>query len=374
MIDIGKPLMAVFLGVMTWLVYSGLTAVIPKQIRTCCRIGRTFFWRSLLNGVVSYIAVLAIIFGVILVAKAPGILFYVGAAAFLTLAGSSIGLLLVGGLFNMIDADAHPYKALAAGIVIVGSLNAFSAAGQVIAMLVGAYGLGTIILYLRGAALDLPAEPEGAAASSAAFSGIKPLKPGAPGVSPAFQAGPAGREAMSSFKGGELLLAALAVAAFFVGMHYSEKLEKISPLFKAMNQAAAAPASQPAVEAVPPASTPIPVPPLSVVPEPAADNIPPAAVRSAPPTELEKKVSEIEMPAIDLAARMWAYRVQAGEFTLKELKGDSENWIITDDYKFALFWKMEKLLQAGPVEPLTKAEHQTLDASKEKTRRLLGGR
>jgi hypothetical protein len=361
--DIGKPLMAVFLGIMTWLMYAGLTAVIPRQIRTCCRIGKTFIWKSLLNGVVAYIAVLAVIFGVILVAKTPGILFYVGAAALITLAGSSIGLLLVGGLFNLIDAEAHPYKALAAGIVIVGCLNAFSTAGQVIAMLVGAYGIGTIVLYLRGAALDLSALPE-ASASPAAFSGIKPLQPGALGVTPAFQAGPVSREAGSSFRSGDFLLAALAVAAFFVGMHYSASLEKISTLFKTVEETAPAPAPLPA-------SRGIPVPPLSDVSEPAEDKTAPAAVKTAPPTELEKKVAELEMPIVDLEARMWAYRIQEGEFTLKELKSDAEGWIVTEDYKTVLFWKMDKLLKAGPVQPLTKAEHQTLDAVKEKMRQLL---
>jgi len=175
--DIGKPALSVLLGVLAWLLYAGMITAFPKQLNTCYRLGKTFIWRSLLNGIIAYAAMCASLFAVLFFAKTSGIMLYISVIGILSMAGCSAGFMLAGSLFNIIDGAKTPYRALTAGIAASVSVNVFSDSGQLITILIGIYGLGTIILNLRGAWLDLPAEPA-AAPVPAILSGITPVRPG----------------------------------------------------------------------------------------------------------------------------------------------------------------------------------------------------
>lgn len=93
-------------------------------------------------------------------------------------------------------------------------------------------------------------------------------------------------------------------------------------------------------------------------------------VEADPLAALNAEIESILLTTIDLDARMWALRIQAGEFSAEALKGESAGWIISEEYKASLFVKIEALLRAGSAAPLTKAEHAALKAAKEKVRQL----
>jgi|GEM_PF-2374279 len=351
--DIGKPLLLAFIGFLAWLIYSAVIAVFPGQLKTCFRLGKTFIWRSLLNGVIAYAAVAAILFAALSFSRTPGIISYLSAAGLLSIAGCSVGFMLLGSLFDFIDATKNPYQALAAGIAVSGAVNSMSGYGEVFTFLVGAYGLGAIILNIRGMALDLPPEPADQP-GPASYSPVTPLTPGKPGGPSGFRtSSPGAAESRGTVKGGEILLAALSLIILFFAVRYVDRLAKTN-VFPETSNDAGSPAASPSA---------------------APQQQPPQANREArqddPLADLKRKAAEIEWPTIDLDARMWAYRIQNGEFTAETLKGYSENWIISEDYKTALFRKIDQLLKSGPVTPLTKTEHDALRESTEKASRVI---
>ena len=84
------------------------------------------------------------------------------------------------------------------------------------------------------------------------------------------------------------------------------------------------------------------------------------------------KMSAAEYPVIDLAARMWARRIQDKEFTAEQLEGYSRNWIASENYKKDLFIRIRRLLAAGPVQPLTREESERLNEAAERSMAIPG--
>jgi len=105
--------------------------------------------------------------------------------------------------------------------------------------------------------------------------------------------------------------------------------------------------------------------------EPAADARRDIAAE-ADETSMYQQASDILSPVIELNARMWAGRIQEGEFTEQALKKNSSRWIATESYKKDLFGRIRQLLAAGEVTPLTAQERGKVDAANKKVRAMLG--
>lgn len=89
---------------------------------------------------------------------------------------------------------------------------------------------------------------------------------------------------------------------------------------------------------------------------------------------LAEKVADAHKPVLELEARMWAHRIQGGEFTIKGLKEESRGWIVSDAYKEILFARIARLLRDGEVKPLTAEESKKLETVMEESRSILGAK
>lgn len=365
--DIGKPLFALILGIIAWGLYSAVFAVFRKQLTACYRIGRIFAWRSLVNGLIAYGAVIALAFAVVFLAKTGGFILIISLISILTLAGWSVGLMLAGSLIFMLDGTRRPYLALAAGVVLAGLSNISADYSKWVFGLIGIYGLGAIIVYLRGGWLDLPAETE-----TTAIHGITPLMPGQEGLEGKFsRSARGGRTSKPAFSGPEFLLAAAGLALLLVLPRYAGKLQKAGPLL-APRGAGSAPL-QPHEASDPVAGEQQASPVAGDISQGrgGAGAVPPGAIDVGPYSAVAQRVYEMERPTLDLQARMWAYRIQDGEFSAEELKGDAENWIMSDAHKADLLGRIDKYLEAGNVRPLTRDEHALLESVRQRSNKLI---
>lgn len=74
------------------------------------------------------------------------------------LAGLSIGLLALGGLFGFMDPQAKPYSALMLGLALLWTARMFSVEiSNWLCLLIGIFGVGAILVHYRGEDREPPA-------------------------------------------------------------------------------------------------------------------------------------------------------------------------------------------------------------------------
>ncbi|MBU2572473.1 MAG: hypothetical protein KKH28_00130 [Elusimicrobia bacterium] len=340
--DIGKPIIILLLGVLIWGVYSFLMVLFPGFFRDCFRTARALPSRSLLNGTVALAISLLAVFGAAFFIGGNRALFLGGLFAVFQIAGSAVGLVIIGSLGGVIDTEKRPCSALAVGIIITWLVRIFSAdAAEILNLAVAIYGVGAVTLYFRGEAPEAPPEelpqgqempPAGAGELERKFRERRDAPPGTAGAR-------AGSDIIWVF-----VAVAVVCAVFYA---YKNSIRNIVSPDGAAGPAAAG---------------------QGPAPQSAAGE-----GRNRDLTSVTERMSAVKFPVIDLDARRWAYRIQGKEFTVEQLEGYSVNWTTAESYKKELFVRIRKLLAAGPVTPLTSEERDRLDRASEEANAILEG-
>lgn len=162
--DIGKPVVLVGLGVLIWAAYSLVILIFSGFFRDCFRTARELPGRSFLNGAAALGIALLFVFGSAFLLGGNRALFAGGLFMAFQIAGSAVGLVIIGSLGGVIDVEKRPRSALAAGIIISWLVRVFSTdAAEIFNLALAVYGVGAVTLYFRGetpAAQVVEVQPE----------------------------------------------------------------------------------------------------------------------------------------------------------------------------------------------------------------------
>lgn len=393
-VNLGGFLMAGMLAFVMWIFFCIVAGIFPNFYRQSYRLGKTRFGESFLNGLLIFALFFVLFFalGFLFKGSANMIPLFAVMAVF-SLAGSVIGVALLGGAGNIIDGEKRPAAALAVGMTLIWIISVFSEEiASWINMAVGTYGAGAMLLYFRGARVRDPDEPI-----------IKPEAREKAGGPPerTEPAGPARKE--SFFGNFGYLIAAVAMAVFaFYGIKLYNKMfsrQAISQSPAKIPQAKSAPVQNLSskeisgeaerllsemrskglgYQDVKNASRSWPIPeeqkkrilrkiaealnisdPDTITPEGLKEEQ--SAYRGKFATG-EKATRETgERSILDIEAQMWAYRIKGGEFSYGELKGYSENWISPEEYKKKLFERIKEYLVVENLKNISREEVEILN-------------
>ena len=343
-IEIGNFVLSGMFAFFLWLILSIIAGVFKNFYLSCYRIGKTRTVESFTNGLIVFFVFLVFFL-------ALGFLFKGGMSPLplivllmvFSLGGSVIGIALLGGLGNIVDGEKQPQAALGTGIAVLFVLNIIlPQVASFINTAIGIYGIGTMLLYFRGIRPEIYEGP--------LIKSERKKEPSGGSITTGQQQrAELSVEAPLMKNLGYLMLAVgLLIFSFygiriynkmFLKSHHSPRTESE----KISSKKEQAKFREKLQESLSKTRT--------------------AKEFAAPPkTQIPPKKRTIT----DIEAQMWAFRIKNGEFSYEELKGYSERWIVSKDYKKRLFQKIKEYLDVENLQNISRREMERLNKYRRK--------